>query len=113
MTKEEGLKEIDQAQWKLDEYGIQNLYAHTDRGELVHAWLQQRQSYCDRGHIQLIVDGPLDIDEADSFPRYFFSFEEADKHTREFLKWRLWKHRSHAHPTWREDAQRLSQKDAP
>jgi hypothetical protein len=63
----------------------------------VHAWLALRPVYCDRGHIQLCIDGPLYLDHADSFPRYFFSFEEADAHTRTFLKWRLWKERSFPH----------------
>lgn len=42
-------------------------------------------------------DACLDIDWADSFPRYFYSFEEADQHTRSFLKWRIWKHRDTPH----------------
>jgi hypothetical protein len=54
----------------------------------VHAWLALRPVYCDRGQIQLGIDGPLNLDAADSFPRFFFSFKEADEHTRTFLKWR-------------------------
>jgi hypothetical protein len=49
------------------------------------------------GAIHLNIDGISDIDGADSFPRYFFSFKEADEHTRTFLKWRLWKERSFPH----------------
>jgi hypothetical protein len=51
----------------------------------------------DRGHIQLMIQGIHDLDDADSFPRYFFSFKEADAHTRAFLKWRLWKKRAFPH----------------
>ena len=97
MNKEEGLKEIDEAQWMLDEWNCKNLYVHTEEGHKVHAWLSLRPEYCDRGHIQLIIDGPCGLDGADSFPRFFFSFEEADKHTRTFLKWRFWKERVHPH----------------
>ena len=39
----------------------------------------------------------FNLDDADSFPRFFFSFREADEHTRTFLKWRLWKERTHPH----------------
>jgi hypothetical protein len=42
--------------------------------------LSLRPVYCDRGHIQLCIDGPLDLDACDSFPRFFFSFREADEH---------------------------------
>lgn len=63
---------------------------------VVVAWLQIRPAYCDRGHIQLNIDGPLQLDSADSFPRYFFSFIEADAHTRAFLKWRLWRERTYS-----------------
>jgi hypothetical protein len=62
----------------------------------VHAFLTLRPAYCDRGHIQLLIEG-IDLDGADSFPRFFFSFREADEHTRTFLKWRLWKERTHPH----------------
>lgn len=59
-------------------------------GRRVRAWLSLRPVYCDRGHIQLNVDGDLELDAADSFPRYFFSFAEADRHARAFLRWRIW-----------------------
>ena len=92
MKREDGIKEIDNAKWEMDNYQVLNLYVTDEHNATVWAWLKLRPNYCDRGHIQLIVDGPLSLDHADSFPRYFFSVEEADKHTREFLKWRLWKH---------------------
>lgn len=87
------------AAWERDSDGCLNLHVHTARGERVHAWLSLRPQYCDRGHIQLTIDGPLSLglDVADGFPRYFFSFREADTHTRTFLKWRLWKQRIHPH----------------
>ncbi len=97
MNKEEGIKQIDNAKWSKDKCGILNLYVTHKDDAKIHCWLSLRPTYCDRGHIQLNIDGALWLDSADSFPRFFFSFEEADKHTREFLKWRLWKHRTHAH----------------
>lgn len=102
MTKEDGLAEINGAEWIKDTYGCLNLYVHTANQLPVHCWLQLRPQYCDRGHLQLNVSlpgawGGEEIDAADSFPRYFFSFEEADHHCRTFLKWRLWKERTYPH----------------
>lgn len=98
MNKAEGIKEINNAKWSKDKYGNLNLYITHPKGAKIHCWLSLRPTYCDRGHIQLNIDSiDLYLDSADSFPRFFFSFEEADKHTREFLKWRLWKHRTHPH----------------
>ena len=97
MNRKDGIKEIDEAQWTKDIYGVMNLYVHTAEDRLVHCWVMLRPVYCDRGHMQLIIDGPLNLDGADSFPRFFFSFEEADKHTRLFLKWRIWKERMFPH----------------
>jgi len=97
MIKDEGVKEIDEAKWIKDETNILNLYVHDAVGDQVHSWLSLRPNYCDRGHIQLVIYGNLNLDGGDSFPRFFFSFDEADNHTRTFLKWRLWKHRIHPH----------------
>jgi hypothetical protein len=98
LTREEGLKQIDEAQWEKDEIGCLNLYVNDKDGRPVHAWLTMRPPYCDRGHVNMNIEAPsLFLDGQDSFPRYFFSFEEADVHTRTFLKWRLWKERTHSH----------------
>lgn len=97
MNREEGIAEIDHAKGEKGTYGEYNLYVHDDLGRKVHAWLTLRPAYCDRGHIQLNIDGTIYLDAADSFPRFFFSFKEADEHTRLFLKWRIWKHRVHPH----------------
>ena len=96
MTREEGLHEIEEAKWERDGFGCLNMLVHTKEDERVYVWLSARPPYCDRGHIQLNIEGPLNLDGADSFPRFFFSFEEADVHTRIFLKWRLWKERTHS-----------------
>jgi hypothetical protein len=93
----EGLWQIENAPWTKDKYGTLNLHVSTPDGHQVHAWLSLRPVYCDRGRIQLCIDGPINLDGADSFPRFFFSFKEADEHTRTFLKWRLWKERVHPH----------------
>jgi hypothetical protein len=97
IAREQGLRQIETASWEKDEYNLLNLHVQDEQGRDIHAWLALRPDYCDRGHIQLCIDGPLNIDFADSFPRYFFSFREADVHTRLFLKWRLWKERAHPH----------------
>jgi hypothetical protein len=97
MTPEEGIKQIDEARWERDKFGYLNLHVSFPDGRPVHAFLSMRPPYCDRGHIQLNVDGPLELDGHDSFPRFFFSFEEANAHAREFLKWRLWKERTHSY----------------
>lgn len=97
MTKEEGIGEINRAVWTKDEYGYLNLYVHEEHGIKIHAWLSLRPVYCDRGHIQLNIDGPIGLDGADSFPRFFFTEAEAKEHTKLFLLWRLWKHRVHPH----------------
>ena len=94
---ERGIADIDAAKWKKDEYGCLNMIVEDEHGCPVHCWLSLRPHYCDRGHIQLQIDGDLSLDHADSFPRFFFSFKEADEHTRTFLKWRIWKHRTHPH----------------
>lgn len=96
-TQAEGLQEIDAAPWEPDAYGCLNLIVHNERGREVRAFLSLRPNYCDRGHIQLMIDGDLDLDRQDSFPRFFFSTEEAKTHTKLFLKWRLWKHRCFPH----------------
>lgn len=93
----DGIEEIEKAEWLKDEYGCLNMHVTDTDGRDVHAWLSLRPNYCDRGHIQLNIDGHLNLDGADSFPRFFFSFEEADNHTRTFLKWRLWKYRTFPH----------------
>jgi hypothetical protein len=98
MTREEGLKQIEETQWTKDaDHDLLDLWVSDPHGCAVHAWLLMRPVYCDRGHIQLNIEGPLDLDRQDSFPRFFFSFEEADRHTRTFLKWRMWKERGAAY----------------
>jgi hypothetical protein len=95
MTREDGLHQIETAEWEKDDCGCLNIYLADKEGMPVHAWLTPRPNYCDRGHVQLNIDGfGLALDSQDSFPRYFFSFEEADRHTRTFLKWRMWKERT-------------------
>ncbi len=98
MNIKTGLAEIDNAKWVKDIYGSLNLDVTHEDGTNIHCFLSLRNHYCDRGHIQLNIDsGSIDLDHSDSFPRFFFSFEEADAHTRTFLKWRIWKHRIHPH----------------
>lgn len=93
----QGLIQITYAEWIRDEHKCLNLHVNTAKGHPVHCWLSLRPHYCDRGHIQLNIEGCLDLDACDSFPRFFFAFKEADEHTRTFLKWRIWKERTHPH----------------
>lgn len=97
MTKEDGLAEINGAEWIEDQFKALNLFVHTENNVPIHCWLSLRPHYCDRGHIQLNIDGPLELDGHDGFPRFFFSFEEADHHCRTFLKWRIWRERTYPH----------------
>jgi hypothetical protein len=95
MNRQDGIKQIDETQWAKDEFNTLFLCLNGADGAPIHAILTMRPVYCDRGHIQLTIDGRLGLDGADSFPRFFFSFAEADAHTRTFLKWRLWHERAH------------------
>lgn len=90
-----GLEQIETAQWQRLETGELKLSVTCSRGLQCDCYLSLRPAYCDRGHIMLQIDGFLSLDDQDRFPRYFFSFEEANEHVRTFLKWRLWKHRTY------------------
>lgn len=58
----------------------------------VHAWIEPRQHYCDRGRWQFNVDGLVDsngfpaIDGQDMFPRYFFDLERCKLEAEAFLR---------------------------
>lgn len=96
--KSKGLEEIKNAKWEKDEWGAVNLVVTQPNGHTATCMLTLRPTYCDRGHIQLNIEAAgMGLDNSDSFPRFFFSFEEADAHTREFLRWRLYKVRSNPH----------------
>ena len=88
--KEIGIDEIDSTRWFFRE-GYLQLTVKDQRGDAVHCYLERRPSYCDRGHFYVKIDGRLDLDDYDGFPRYFFTAVEADHHVRSFLKWRIWK----------------------
>lgn len=98
MTREEGLRQIDEAKWVKDSYGWLELRVNDEKDRAVVCHLSLRPNYCDRGHFQFTIhESYFDLDRADSFPRFFFSPEEADSHVRNFLKWRIWKHRVFEH----------------
>lgn len=48
-----------------------------------------RPAYCDRGHYMANADGPLHLDYADSFPRYFMDLAIAKAEMVEWLEWRI------------------------
>ena len=83
------MDDIKTAEWKSDGYSLV-LRVKDKEGRDVKCYLTKRRHDCDRGHLMLQVDGHFHIDKQDSFPRYFFSFERADRHTRAFLKWRIY-----------------------
>lgn len=95
----EGLHEIFNSQWKRSDDPSHHLTltVHDTQGRPVIAYLTQRPAYCDRGHMMFQINSHLEIDQADSFPRYFFSQREADDHVRTFLAWRIWKQRRFPH----------------
>ena len=93
MEKKEGLKQINRARWQAKEnYWV--LEVNDSKGLPCIFYLEKRPSWCDRGHYTLKIDCYLNIDPADGFPRYFFSFREAAQHARSFLRWRIWKERT-------------------
>jgi hypothetical protein len=97
VTKEEGLRAIEDAEWTRDQYNYLVLKVPNKDGREVIAYLSLRPTYCDRGHIQLLMDGDISLDRMDSFPRFFFSASEAKTHVICFLKWKLWQERTHPH----------------
>jgi hypothetical protein len=113
MTEEQGIQQIDEAQWERDAFNTLFLKVKTRHDRPVEAWLIMRPPYCDRGHIQLNIDGVEGLDAADRFPRHFFSFKEADAHTRMFLKWRLWKVRTYSHDEVRKGFDEAAIEKAP
>lgn len=76
---------IENAVWTEDEYGCLNF-----RHQNVHAFIQKRPSYCDRGHWSFNADGVPFLDGADSFPRYFMGLDCAIREATEWLNWRLY-----------------------
>ena len=86
----DGVEEINKAEW-VEREGFWYLNVFDQNGLPVECYLERRPPYCDRGHFYLKIDGRLNLDDQDGFPRYFFRFEEACRHARDFLKWRIWK----------------------
>ena len=86
--------------WEFEEHNIWNLrFGGTVNDALfyVHAFIQKRPHYCDRGHYQLNIDikdsshaGPF-FDHQDGFPRYYMDFETALLECERFLIWRILK----------------------
>lgn len=70
MTREEGLRQIDEARWMSGDACLE-LRVNDGKDRTIHAWLEMRPHYCDRGHLKLLIEGPLNIDFADGFPGIF------------------------------------------
>lgn len=100
-TQEEGLREIDNARWRriIDDHNVNYwvLNLHNRQGCRIQFTMNLRANYCDRGHVQVFTMGPIGLDGQDMFPRFFMSAAEADKHVRDFAKWRIWKYRVYDH----------------
>lgn len=95
---------IEEAVWELDEYGVWNFHHNG-----VHAFIQKRPGYCDRGHYSFNVDGIPYMDGADSFPRYYMTLANAVQEATMWLNWRLYK--SHVHPAVRYPVDNNAVKD--
>ena len=75
---EEDLLDINTHGFKtnLDDWGILNIETPT-----VNIMVNKRPSYCDRGRYGFMAEvkpefrAKMNIDEADAFPRYFFSLQ--------------------------------------
>jgi hypothetical protein len=77
--------------WTQDDYDCFNLYIEHD-GHRLHLFVQARPAYCDRGHYSFNIDGPgLNLDGADSFPRYYMTLARALREATEWIVWRLYK----------------------
>lgn len=88
-----GVRAIMEANWELDEHDVLNLKVHGKTGNEVHAFIQKRQHYCDRGHFQFNVMGIGSLDGADTFPRYYMDINRAKAEAKSWLVWRLYEHR--------------------
>lgn len=55
----------------------------------VEVTIEPRPTYCDRGHWYAKVFGMVDIDAADSFPRYYMNLDRGKAEMAEWLVWRL------------------------
>lgn len=67
----------------------------------VHAWIEERPSYCDRGRFQATcADNPnaLNLDPADGFPRYYMHMAVALREMTDWLNWRLFQARTTPSP---------------
>lgn len=86
MSEERNIRWVDNkdAPW------VQDIFV----GEKQVGWMTRRPAYCDRGHWQVNIELPMNIDAADCFPRYYMRREAAVQETELFLKWRLWKERA-------------------
>lgn len=83
--------------WTLDDFNCWN-YHTTFEGRDVHAFIQKRPVYCDRGHYSFNIDGIPYIDGADCFPRYFMSLDRAMIEATLWVNWRLWRLRENEYP---------------
>lgn len=81
---------ITDATWTIDEYNCWN-FRFEHEGREVHAFIQTRPVYCDRGHWVFNVDGVAALDAADSFPRYYMDLNAAMLEAVDWLNWRLFK----------------------
>lgn len=60
MTREDGLKQVDETEWLRDDCDCLNLFVTDPKNRAVHCWLQLRPDYCDRGFLKLKIDMPGD-----------------------------------------------------
>ena len=80
----------------IPEWKTMELFVPDQQEVMLHAWIKRRNWYCDRGHFELEIEGPLvncwnPIDASDSFPRYYMDGEIAKREAKNFIIWRLFK----------------------
>jgi len=89
MSKEDYRDKSSTWKWVYDEsYKVWDL---KDEAEKRIAYLQQRPSYCDRGHWIGNIEIACNLEGADSWPNYYMSIERAKEEIVDFLRWRLYK----------------------
>jgi hypothetical protein len=90
-----GLAEFIKADWIwVPAYDTWEIRFEDANGVQIVTWIAKRPSYCDRGSVSAHIEGISSIDEADGFPRYYMTMEVAKREMKEWLLWRVFKHRS-------------------
>jgi hypothetical protein len=80
----------DSWEWEQNPHTIPAVYELID-GKKILAWIEAQPRYSNRGHWKAVIECVTDLDQHDSWPNYYMSFERAREEVVAFLKWRLYK----------------------